>query len=121
MDELTDPQIEELRVDLQALLASLKEALAANAHSSDVVDLDAPIGRISRIDAIAMQQMAEANKARNQVRIRQVEAALAAIRSDLYGECKGCEEDIGYKRLKARPETPFCLGCQRHFETARKR
>jgi len=85
-----------------------------------VVDLDSPIGRVSRIDAIARQQMAQANKARKQVRIRQIEASLSAIQSDMYGLCKSCEDDIGYARLKARPETPFCLACQRQFEAARK-
>ena len=26
--------------------------------------------------------------------------------------CRRCEEPIGYKRLSARPESPYCLDCQ---------
>ena len=30
-----------------------------------------------------------------------------------YGFCRKCEEPIASKRLRARPEAPFCLECQR--------
>ncbi|MCK5912686.1 MAG: TraR/DksA C4-type zinc finger protein, partial [Desulfuromusa sp.] len=33
-----------------------------------------------------------------------------------YGECRMCEEPIGYPRLQVRPESPFCLECQKQAE-----
>ena len=33
-----------------------------------------------------------------------------------YGICKLCGDDIGYGRLKARPESPACVGCMRDVE-----
>jgi len=48
-----------------------------------------------------------------------VEAALQAIKMERYGECRRCEEPIGYSRLDVRPESPFCLDCQKQSEKIR--
>lgn len=116
MDELTTGQIEELHGNLIKLQASLHEALKAGADGAKPVDVDEPIGRISRGDAMQQQQMARATKQKNQLRLQQCEVALKAAEAGEYGFCKLCEEPIGYKRLKARPETPFCLTCQNDRE-----
>ena len=42
--------------------------------------------------------------------------ALARIADGEYGACLSCEEPVGYARLKARPETPFCIACQARRE-----
>ncbi len=36
-----------------------------------------------------------------------------------YGDCVECGDPVGYARLKARPEAPFCIGCQSQRETPR--
>ena len=33
-----------------------------------------------------------------------------------YGFCRLCEEPIGFKRLQAKPEAPFCVNCQSRHE-----
>ena len=114
MEELTAEQMEELRTDLVDLHASLQEAVGA--EGAKPVDVDEPIGRISRGDAMQQQQMARATKQKNQLRLQQCEVALKAADNGEYGYCRMCEEPIGYKRLKARPETPFCLACQTNRE-----
>ena len=76
------------------------------------MDLDEPIGRLSRMDAIQQQRMVEANRAGMQRRLAQVRGALERIEAGEYGECAACEEPIGYARLEARPETPLCIACQ---------
>ena len=68
------------------------------------------------MDAIQQQQMAKANRAALEIRRQQVAAALAAIEAGSYGACKRCEEPIELARLRARPETPLCLGCQQEIE-----
>ena len=35
--------------------------------------------------------------------LTKVEAALAKIEEGIYGQCENCEEEIGIKRLEARP------------------
>ncbi len=111
-DELTETQIDELRAALEALELELTASLKSAAEGAKVVDLDQPIGRVSRIDAIQQQKMAEASKEKQQLRMGQVRVALAAMESGEYGDCRSCDEPIGYRRLRARPESPFCLRCQ---------
>lgn len=63
--------------------------------------------------------MARASLGALELRLRQVSAALSACESAEYGTCRKCEKPIGYRRLKARPETPFCLACQAQAEGRR--
>ena len=116
MAELTGVQIEELAADLRALQAKLAADLSASAEGARPVDLDQPIGRVSRMDAIQQQSMVKAGRRNLARRASQVAAALAAIERGEYGLCRRCEEPVGYSRLKARPETPLCLVCQGRAE-----
>ncbi|MCH2184645.1 TraR/DksA family transcriptional regulator [Myxococcota bacterium] len=76
------------------------------------VDLDEPIGRISRMDAMQQQKMQAATRLAAELRHRRVKAALARFENSEYGDCQGCGEEIGIRRLEAQPEAPFCLACQ---------
>ena len=112
MEDLTSSQLDELQADLQELQAELQQLLDSSRQSSETVDLEQPIGRLSRMDALQQQAMAKANRAGVAQRLKQVEIALQTIGQGRYGECRRCEEPIGYARLKARPESPLCLVCQ---------
>ncbi len=112
MDELTDEQRRALEDALRRLQEELTAALESSREGIEVVSLDQPIGRVSRIDAIQQQKMAQANRRKQELRLSQVGVALAALEADEYGYCRGCDEPIGHRRLTARPETPFCLRCQ---------
>jgi DnaK suppressor protein len=116
VEELTDTEEHELEADLTALQAELEVYLQSSRGGAAPVDLDEPIGRISRMDAIQQQSMARATRTRNEARLRQVLAAQSWLRQGEYGSCRKCDDPIGYRRLKARPETPFCVDCQSAFE-----
>lgn len=112
MGELTADQLDELHKDLTKEKARLEQVLKISKEGAKPVDLDEPIGRLSRMDAIQQQQMTKANRAAYERKLRLIDAALRTMESDEYGYCRSCEEPVGYRRLKARPETPFCLECQ---------
>ncbi|TNF45796.1 TraR/DksA family transcriptional regulator [bacterium] len=117
--ELTDKQIVELHQLLLDIQDNLESLLASVQESARPVDLDQPIGRVTRIDAIANQSMAKASRQNNEIRLRQVRTALTALGDGEYGYCRQCGGSIGYPRLKARPETSFCLHCQSEAEQGR--
>jgi len=98
------------------LAGELRSLLETSEEGARPVDLDEPIGRISRIDAIAQQSMNRANREAARVRLQQVQAALRRIETGEFGECQVCGEDVGFGRLKARPEAPLCIGCQSRRE-----
>ena len=116
MDQLSTAQQSELQEYLLKLKVELESHLADSSASSQTVDLDQPIGRLSRMDALQQQAMAKANRAAHRQRLILIEAALVAVKTDRYGDCRSCEEPIGFSRLQVRPESPFCLDCQRKRE-----
>jgi len=116
MDPLTTTQREEFRQMLLALQDELKALVEGRSAGTRPVAPDSAIGRISRMDAIQIQQMAQANMRKAKQRLEQAGAALNRLMDDSFGECAECGEDIGYARLKARPEAPFCVQCQNRRE-----
>jgi len=115
-EPLTSAQTADLKVRLLALMAEIEHALDVSSDSERPVDLEAPIGRLSRIDAIQQQKMAKASRSRLQARLPALAAALNRIAEDTYGDCALCDDPIGYGRLTARPETPLCMPCQAERE-----
>jgi DnaK suppressor protein len=109
-------QVEAFRERLQTMKNEINALLGRTTEDSKPVDLDLPIGRLSRADAIQMQNMAELNKRQLEIKLKQVEGALTSIDEGSYGSCRSCNGKIHPDRLEARPETPFCIDCQEAFE-----
>ena len=101
-EELTEAQYAETVALLRGLESDLL-ALLAGQHGTEVVELTTAVGRLSRIDAIQQQAMAQAQQRRYELRLKQVRVALNTVADDEYGECKKCGEPVGYGRLKAKP------------------
>jgi DnaK suppressor protein len=119
MDDLLPSQIEELHAMLDVLVAELAQIVDQTRGGTRPVAVDEPFGRLSRMDAIQQQSMLEANRAAAQRRLAQARAALRRIDEDVYGECQNCGEAVGYPRLSAAPESPFCVECQGRLEGRR--
>jgi len=112
VNELTEQQADDLREALRKLQNDLEPLLRSTRESTQPVDLDEPIGRLTRMDAIQQQKVSAANRRTLDIRLQQVRQALAAMNHDRYGLCRRCEDPIGFPRLEARPESPYCLDCQ---------
>ena len=52
--------------------------------------------------------------------IGKIKDALERIDNGTYGICDSCEEEIGEKRLKARPVTTLCIDCKKRQEDEEK-
>ena len=113
---IDDKQQATFREVLEVLKEELIAYRAATREGVKPVELDQPIGRLTRIDAIQQQKLTQATRSRNEIRLKQVEAALLRLTNELYGECLACGDDIDLERLKARPEAPICLECQEELE-----
>ena len=116
MTPLTEQQREELQTDLMRLQDEFLVLLEDTSKGTETCSLDQPIGRLSRMDAMQQQSMAQANTRIARQRLTQVRAALTRYDQGEYGLCVDCGEEIGFGRLKARPESPFCLECQKQRE-----
>ncbi|RPI76632.1 MAG: RNA polymerase-binding protein DksA [Desulfobacteraceae bacterium] len=52
--------------------------------------------------------------------IDKIKAALERLEHGLYGICEECEDEIGEKRLEARPVTTLCINCKKKQEADEK-
>lgn len=52
--------------------------------------------------------------------IKKIKQALERIENGTYGICESCGEEIGVKRLKARPVTTQCIECKAKEEALEK-
>jgi DnaK suppressor protein len=121
VDDLTPEQAEELNTDLASLREELRQLVEASSDGARPVDLDQPIGRLSRMDAMQQQSMVQANRRAAQQRLQQVDSAQRRFAEDDYGACLECGEAVGYARLKVQPEAPLCVACQTRREARRGR
>lgn len=91
--------------ELTVLISDTKE-------NSATVDLDqTSVGRLSRMDAMQGQAMAEEVKRRRDNELTRIEAALIRITEDDYGYCLNCGDDIDEKRLDLDPSISLCNKC----------
>lgn len=103
---------DKIRLTLEQRRASLIADGQSAEQARETVMLDQQsVGRLSRMDALQVQAMAQAqqrNRARELVRIDQ---ALSRIEGDEFGVCVECGEDIAPKRIEADPAVLLCLPC----------
>ena len=105
-------QIEAFEQQLQSELRELEGRETISKESAAVVVLDqTSVGRLSRIDALQMQQMGIASEERRTLQIRQIKAALQRIRDGEYGYCLRCGEEIAPGRLAINPAVTLCVQC----------
>ena len=69
------------------------------------------VGRLSRMDAMQSQAMAQAAQRQRLETLRRVELALARLERGEYGLCVDCDEPINPKRLEVDPAAERCIGC----------
>lgn len=94
-----------MREELQALSAAAKE-------DRSTVGLDQQsVGRLSRMDALQRQAMAQATERQRARDLQRIDAALRRIEEDDYGYCADCGEAIADKRLEVDPMAERCVHC----------
>jgi len=98
-------------------IAELEKQLSLTQESSQTVELDQTLaGRVSRIDAIQQQKMAKSSFERDKKLLAKLKQTLEKLSDEYYGICEECDEPIPLARLKIKPESEFCIGCQEMLE-----
>lgn len=92
-------------------------ALAVERHErrrGEVLDA----GERSEDDEAAFNR--DALRERRAEEILALQAALHRFEQDTYGRCIDCQDEIDEARLRAQPEAPRCLACERRHEARRR-
>jgi DnaK suppressor protein len=104
--------LEQFRMNLLQLRTELRDLEESGKDAAKPVELDqASVGRLSRMDAMQAQQMAQATDRRRQQQVARIEAALRRIESGDYGYCYVCGEEIDIRRLAVDPTITRCIKC----------
>lgn len=100
--------------DLRARLAEIEALESANEEGRATVVLDQQsVGRLSRMDALQNQAMAQETQRRRSQERSRIAAALKRIDEDEYGWCAECGEAIAPMRLDVDPTAVMCAKCAR--------
>lgn len=103
---------EEARAALLARQEELAREDAANADSRDTVELQQDsVGRLSRMDALQQQAMAQATERRRAAERQRIKAALERIEEGEWGYCLSCGGEIAEARLRHDPSVATCITC----------
>ena len=103
--EIAKQRLEAKRAELENLSEISKEA-------RDTVELDQQaVGRLSRMDAMQQQAMAEAQERTRQLDLQRIEMAYRRIKDGDYGYCTECDDEIPDGRLAIDPMAERCVKC----------
>lgn len=108
----TLPDPDAVRQTLEAALAECRTASTATADDRKPVELDqTSVGRLTRMDAMQRQAMAQATERQRQTQMARLTAALERLEAGDYGYCVRCGEAIAARRLAIDPAAPTCISC----------
>lgn len=109
MDSEQQQYFEEKLLSLQAELLGVAELVEG---ATQTVKLDqTAVGRVSRVDALQMQEMALASQQRQQEQLTKITHALERLDEGVYGLCLECDEAIAEGRLEIDPAIEYCVHC----------
>lgn len=111
--------IEEIKKELierkESITRELNE-LNNNDHEVKFPDLgDAPDENAQEIEEYSTN-LATEKVLKNT--LRDIEGALERMKDGTYGKCKYCKQDIGVKRMLARPVASSCIECKTKLQNA---
>lgn len=112
MDELTVQELKGFKADLLAKQQDVRAVDALGEEARQAVALDQQsVGRLSRMDALQGQAMAQAQKRHRQRELTRIEMALTRLQHGDYGFCDQCGDPIAKQRLKVDPAAALCIRC----------
>ncbi|WP_319529076.1 TraR/DksA family transcriptional regulator [uncultured Cohaesibacter sp.] len=106
--------LEGKRIEISFLSEKARDARA-------VVELDQPsVGRLSRMDALQGQAMAQEVERRRELELMRIEQAVQRLESGDFGYCIECDAEIPLKRLEIDPTATHCVKCAAAEEKRKK-
>jgi len=108
---LTDQQISQIRSELERRLRRMERSAASTSGGSREID-QSTVGRLSRIEALQNQGLADNLRDRERTQRDEVLQALDRISDGSFGYCVGCQAPIQFERLLVFPETRTCSECR---------
>ena len=117
MADLKAPQLAAIKIQLGKLQQQLEKFLPLDQATAETVELDqSKVGRLSRVDALQQQAIAQASSEVHKQQLVSVHRALQRLGEGDYGYCEQCGESIPLARLQVQPEANCCVSCLQALE-----
>ncbi len=111
---MNDETLRDFRTLIEARLSDLDDEDALGQAGKATVELDQQsVGRLSRMDALQNQAMAQATGARRTAERQRLVAALKRMDDGEFGYCEECGDEIAEARLRLDPAATRCVDCAR--------
>ncbi|MDX1649969.1 MAG: RNA polymerase-binding protein DksA [Myxococcota bacterium] len=101
-----------LTAQREQLLQHAKRAMSGDIHLDPDDFPDEIDTASSEVNLAFMGRLRE----RERGLLAKIEESLQKIEDGVYGECENCGEEIGIKRLEARPVAELCIECKAEQE-----
>ena len=103
---------DEARSALLARRDALIREDTSNADARETVELQQDsVGRLSRMDAMQQQAMAQATARTRKAEMSRIDDALQRIEDGEWGYCLACGDEIAEQRLRHDPSATRCVNC----------
>ena len=108
---MSKSQLNHFRTILNEWKTELSQDIDRTVHTmqDELTSYADPTDRASQESDMALELR---NRDRERKLIKKIDETLRNIESQDYGYCTGCGEEIGLKRLEARPTATLCIDCK---------
>jgi len=108
---LDTDQLIELEILAREEIARLESESEEAEKNTEAIAPDPGLGRLTRLDAMQMQEMAKEAQRQRGLRVHRLNEALERMDDGTYGICSACAGWIEYERLASAPEVLKCRSC----------
>jgi DnaK suppressor protein len=109
--------LQHLRDKLVARRQELLGMAASEEAAAERVEADQQrLGRLTRLDAMRAQAMAEETNRRRKVELKRIDVAVRKMDDGDYGYCEACGKAIAPGRLEFDPAASLCIACAERAE-----
>ena len=97
-----------LEAEKKKLVTNAKRTVESMAEEKDAAVMDEGDEASTEADVSMVYRLRD----REKYLFKKIDKALAKIDDGSFGTCEECGDDIGIKRLEARPVTDMCIRCK---------
>ena len=109
---MTQQQLESFKQLLLDMQSAHQQRASNNLNALETVALDQNrMGRLTRMDALQGQQMAQEAERRRLLKLKQIAGAMLRIEQGDFGYCYRCDHEIQLERLRFDPTITRCIQC----------
>ena len=106
---------ESIKKEMQERIVELRERVLELEATIKPIEPDVSLGRLTRLDAMQQNAVGAAGLENTRDELQALEQKLETIDDSNFGLCKMCGQKINIERIKAMPESDFCINCAQNI------